>query len=331
MPIFVTPQPAPSSSALGYAAPLLAGDSGTAQTVALMRHLIDEAQGDSSFVRKAIEIVRNVPAFDDFGEAQAIFYWVRANIRFTKDPVSKEKLYPPSELLKIRAGDCDDISMLIAALGMSLGYAARLITIAANQQNPSEFVHVYTELEVPPGSGQWIPMDAARVDSQFGVAPPSYTRKRAWSLSDDSYQDLSGLRGLRGDWVPYSEIVTEHTRPGHYKILLRKESDSIGSRAGYGLSGCSGCMGQTPDETDQLLSQTLTEIPTIIAASSGQGSSVQSPYGSFTTQYTPGYGVPPAGYGQNQMVYAAPTSSPLLPLLLIGGIGLMALMAGGRR
>lgn len=328
MPIFVLPQPAPAS--LGYRSPLLAGDGGTAQTIAVMRHLVDEAQGDANFVRKAIDIVRNVPAFDDFGEAHAIFSWVHKNIRFTKDPVSKEKLYPPSELLKIRAGDCDDISTLIAALGMSLGYSARLITIGANSQNPQEFVHVYAELEVPAGSGNWVPMDAARVDSEFGVAPPVYTRKRAWSLSDDSYQDLSGLRG---DWVPYSEIVTAHPSPGRYKILLRREDGAdVGSRPGYGLSGCSSCMGQTDPDTDMLLSQALTEVPTIIAAASGQGSSVTSPYGSFQTQYTPGYGVPPAGYGSP--TYYPPQVSPfsgILPWLAIGAIGLIAFSGRGRR
>lgn len=318
VPIFVTPQPAPAS--LGYRAPLLSGDEGTAQTVAVMRQLIDEALSDAGFVRKAVDIVRTVAAYDDFGEAHAIFAWVRQNIRFTKDPVTKEKLYPPTELLKIRAGDCDDISMLIAAFGMALGYAARLITIGASQQNPGEFSHVYVELEVPPGSGNWVPMDAARIDSEFGLAPPAYTRKRAWSLSDDSYQDLSGTRG---DWVPYSEIVTAHPSSGRYEILLKR-------KAGSGLNGCAGCgLGQdSPDLS--LASQALTELPTIIAASSGQGSSVTSPYGSFQTQYSPGYGVPGAGYGVQPTV--APSALPFPTWMLWVGLGALLLMGErGRR
>ena len=85
-----------------------------------MRELIDHAVSDAKFVRQAIEIVRKVPAFDEAGEAYALYQWVKHNIRYTKDPVTKEKLYPPQELLKIRAGDCDDISMLIAAFGIAL-------------------------------------------------------------------------------------------------------------------------------------------------------------------------------------------------------------------
>jgi hypothetical protein len=38
-------------------------------------------------------------------------------------------------------------------------------------------------------------MDPARSDSQFGVAPPAFTRARWWSLSDSSQGDLPGLLG----------------------------------------------------------------------------------------------------------------------------------------
>ena len=149
--------------------PLAGGDAGVEQTINSMRSLVDEALHDPSIIRMATDIVRSVPAFDDFAEAKALYEWVRANIRFTKDPVNKEKLYPPAELLQIRAGDCDDISMLLGTLLMAVGYPARLVTVAASQQDPEQFSHVYVEGEV---GGQWIPMDPARYDSQFGVAPP---------------------------------------------------------------------------------------------------------------------------------------------------------------
>src|SRR5271155_2837022 len=193
MPIFAKAQ----SPWGGYRAPLLAGDQGTQQTIELMRHLIDEALADQNFVNLAVRIVKTVPAYHDLGEAEELYNWVKQNICFTKDPVTKEKLYSPQDLLKIRAGDCDDISMLLGAFLLALGYPARLITLAANPSQPTEFSHVYIEAEVPPGSGQWLPMDAARADAQFGVAPPTYFRKRAWSLTDQSYQDLGGSKTKR--------------------------------------------------------------------------------------------------------------------------------------
>ena len=173
-----------------YRAPLMSGDAGVAQTIQQMRSLVDEALRDPSILRMAKDIVRGIPAFDDFAESQALYNWVRSNIRFTKDPVNKETLYPPAELLQIRSGDCDDISMLMATLLMSVGHPARLMTVAA--ANSDEFSHVYVEGQI---NGQWIPMDPARSDSQFGVAPPAFTRARWWSLSDNSQGDLPGLLG----------------------------------------------------------------------------------------------------------------------------------------
>jgi hypothetical protein len=182
-----------------YRVPLMGGDSGVAQTIDQMRSLVNEAITDPSVLRTAKDIVRSVPAFDDYSEAEALYNWVRSNIRFTKDPVDKETLYPPSEMLQIRSGDCDDISMLLGALLMAVGYPARLMTVAANGD---EFSHVYVEGQI---NGQWIPMDPARSDSQFGVAPPSYTRARWWSLSDSSQGDLPGTLG---HYQRYKSVVS---------------------------------------------------------------------------------------------------------------------------
>jgi hypothetical protein len=297
-------QPRFSTPGLAYRAPLLNGEPGTAQTIALMRRLVDEALADPQFVRQAIEIVRAVPAYDDFAEAEALYRWVKRHIRFTKDPVTKEKLYPPQELLKIGAGDCDDIAMLLGAFLMAIGYNARLVTVSANRENPTDFSHVYVEGEVPPGSGNWIPMDAAHIDSEFGTEPPTYFRKRAWSLSDDSYQDLSMGR-LPGSLSGYAR-----------KLL------SDGS-----------------DEWSQIISQGLTEIPAIMSTAAGGSSSVSTPggqvvtapanpYASFATPYTPGYGVPPAGYGTP--VASTPGVLTSVWPWLLAGIGAYFLLRGHR-
>lgn len=300
--------------------PLLAGDQGTAQTVELMRQLVDEALADQNFVNLAVRIVKTVPAYQDMSEVQALYRWVKQNIRFTKDPVTKEKLYPPQQLLKIKAGDCDDISMLLGAFLLALGYPARLITISANPSQPTEFSHVYVEGEVPPGSGQWVPMDAARVDSEFGVAPPNYFRKRAWSLTDSTYQDLSGSRafvhantisGLRGlgEYVPDAFVIPRGTRLGSY-----------------------GPVGRLGQQDPSLISQALAEMPALISVTGGGSSSSVTPYGSFMTSNTPGYGIPPAGYVTPGVPAVAASASASSPLLLIAGLGLlvMMMMGGGR-
>lgn len=255
-----------------------------------MRRLVDQAQGDPQFVRFAIDLVRNVAAYDEYGEVKALFSWVQSNIRYTKDPVAKEKLYPPSELLKIRAGDCDDISMLLAALALSLGYPTHLVTVGVDPVQPNEFSHVYVEVEVPAGSGQWVALDAARPGSAFGREPEMWTRKRNWSLVDGSYQDLQGRTRLQG------------------------------------LHG----LGQDSVDWGSILTQSISETPQIIAAVQGaptqrtaQGTVITgSPYASFATPYTPGYALPAAGYPSTLPSLSSNLFSSALPWLLFGAVGL---------
>jgi hypothetical protein len=307
-----------------FAMPLLSGDAGVEQTINEMRGLVDEALRDPSIIRLATDILRSVPAFDDYGEAEALYNWVRANIRFTKDPVNKEKLYPPAELLKIRAGDCDDISMLLGTLLMAVGYPARLMTVAATPDSPEQFSHVYVEGEVPAGSGQWIPMDPARYDSQFGVAPPVVTRARWWSLTDQSYGDLSGTK------IHAHSGSTVHVHGlGDYP---RFRSVALSGMGSYGRVRTMGDGATDVNPTAQTIATIYQGTSDIIRASSGQPASpfdfsASGPWTSFQTQYSP-YGVP-AGY-QTQLpgVAVTGTSNWLLVALVVGGL---LLVGGGRR
>lgn len=295
---------------VAYREPLLSGDAGVEQTINQMRALADEALHDPSIIRLATDIVRGAPAFDDVAEARALYDWVHSNIRFTKDPINKEKLYPPAELLKIRAGDCDDISMLLGVLLMAVGYPARLVTVAVPGQ-ADQFSHVYIEGEVPAGSGQWLPMDPARYDSEFGVPPPVVTRSRWWSLSDSSYGELGRL--------------------GHYP-RYRSHVSGMGS---YGrVRGRT--MGQAAapavDPTSSMIATTGQSIADIIRAGEGQPASPFSyssgPYASFQTPYSPG--LITAGYPGYQGPGVALTSTSNMGLWLVLGIGALLLM-GGRR
>lgn len=295
MRVMVAGEPA---GLLGYRAPLLSGDRGTAQTIALMRNLVDQALSDPEFIRFAVDTVRHVPAHDNLSEIAAIFNWVQSNIRYTMDPVTKEKLYPPQELLKIRAGDCDDVSMLIGAMALALGYTARLVTVSTSP-DASEFSHVYPEVEIAPGAGQWVALDVARPNSYLGRQPEVYFRRREWSLIDGSYKDVKGLSG-------YCDV-----------------NDAVVQRqlAGLGYDG-----GGDGIDWSSILSQSIAQTPQIIAAVQGQPTSMRlpsgtsvgtGPYASFATQYTPGYALPAAGYSTLQQASGNIFSSAL-PWILAG-------------
>ncbi len=173
--------------------PLLAGDAGTAQTIAMIRQLVDQGVRDPVINRQALAIVRGVRPYDDAGEVRAIYDWVRRNVAFRKDVAGKETLRRARTILEVRAGDCDDINaVLLPSLLGTIGYPTRLVTIAGNPAAPDQFTHIYAEARV---RGRWIPLDAARKDARFGLAPGRYLRRRIWQINSDDYQDVQGLSG----------------------------------------------------------------------------------------------------------------------------------------
>ncbi len=202
-----------------YSMPLLGGDPGTEQTINAIRSIVDESWKNPEVVNRAARIVieAGVPQFDSLGQVRAIYDWVARNFYFIPDPVSKENLRTPPELLRLAdlglgSGDCDDINaILLPSLLGAVGFETRLVTIAANPSSPEEFSHVYAEVLV---DGQWIPVDAARQGAEFGLAPGNSFRARVWSLTDTGYQDQPAL-GLgryvngMGDWAEIAAAISQ--------------------------------------------------------------------------------------------------------------------------
>ncbi len=118
--------------------------------------------------------------------AVACYRWVRDNIRYVKDPVGQEALCHPEYLLEVGGADCDDMSMLVAALCGSLGIQTRFVTVAVNSQ---QFGHVYLEAETTPG--KWIPLDPIMREHGEGWEVPNPTRRRVYGINGPD--GLSGL------------------------------------------------------------------------------------------------------------------------------------------
>jgi len=182
-----------------HSVPLLAGDTGTAQTIDLIRSNVDEALKDPLIRQTAGMILMRAPAYNDGAEARTIYEWVKRNIRFVKDPVGKETVGSARWTLTHRFGDCDDINaVLLPALLGAAGYRTRLVTIASNPYAPEQFSHIYAEVLV---RGRWIPVDAARAAARFGVAPQRAFRKKVWPVFPGD-EDLGGLNGYQVHVAP---------------------------------------------------------------------------------------------------------------------------------
>lgn len=186
------------------------GYAGTMETAQHMKALIRAGSKDFYVRQKAIDILleRGIRPKDYRGEIKALFEWVQRNVRYTKDPFRVEVLHSARRMLELRAGDCDDMAILLGAMLQSVGHPVRLVLTGPDLLRPRLFTHVYLEAY---HRGRWIALDAT-MPYPMGWAPRAPVRRvipirrRPTMLSQDT-----NLRGT----------VTDMTVPEWLRSLIR--------------------------------------------------------------------------------------------------------------
>jgi transglutaminase-like putative cysteine protease len=158
------------------------GPPGTLVTARLIADLIRSGAKDFYVRQKAIQIFRErgVRPKDRFGEVLALFEWVHDNIRYTRDIFRVELLHSARRMLELRAGDCDDMTILLGSMLVSTGHPVRLVLAGFRRNRPHVYSHVYPEVHV---NGRWLPIDAS-TDRPIGWAPPAKW-KRVCAIQKD--------------------------------------------------------------------------------------------------------------------------------------------------
>jgi len=135
------------------------GYAGTLRTVEHVIALIRQGAKDFHVRHAAIGIVRRraVKAKDYLGEIRALFEWVQQQVRYTRDPLRVEVLHSARRMLELRAGDCDDMTILLGAMLEAIGHCVRIVLTGTDPRFPDRFTHIY--LEALHGR-RWIPLDA---------------------------------------------------------------------------------------------------------------------------------------------------------------------------
>jgi Transglutaminase-like superfamily len=137
------------------------GDEGVDETV---RQMIEMSTEDAEHLRIQ-ELAKRLKRKTDIETVRAIFAHVQANVRYENDPEDKELLIRPRHVLSRRRpfGDCDDMTMALAALYLASGFPVRIRVIEWKYDDDGEpipfFTHVYPLVYVPSLEG-WIPTDA---------------------------------------------------------------------------------------------------------------------------------------------------------------------------
>lgn len=157
----VNPPPFPDTATL---AEIPGGAAGTRATVGKMLELIRAAKLQPVIRNLAVLIIAGLPHKAYAEQAATVQRWVQSHIQFVRDVRGVETLTPPAYLVRTRAGDCDDQSMLVAALLESIGLPARIVV---GGPHPETFLHVWAEVEI---AGRWCACETTE-PYRFGQRP----------------------------------------------------------------------------------------------------------------------------------------------------------------
>jgi hypothetical protein len=148
------------------ALPLPASDLGTHITLATMRAMVYREFMSPVVRLTASNIVAGLGGKDGAEQARRIREWLEDHTEFLRDPHGVEMLHGPVwQITQVQKNgvvqvDCDDVAMLGAALGKSIGLLARFQVVAFDSQN-APYRHVWAELS-PANAPVWIDMDVTR-------------------------------------------------------------------------------------------------------------------------------------------------------------------------
>lgn len=147
------------------------GYAGTRKTVETIIRLIKAGAKDFCVRQTAIDILlqNGVQPKDYLREIKTLFEWVKRNVRYTRDIYRVELLHSARRMLELRAGDCDDLTILLSAMLKAIGHPVRLALVGFNPRRKKLFTHIYLEVFY---KGQWIPLDPT-VNRPMGWAPPA--------------------------------------------------------------------------------------------------------------------------------------------------------------
>lgn len=147
--------------------PIPKGKEGVKKTLQTMAALAINGSRSAEIIVKAREIIANVPVANQFLETKSLYYWVKQNIRYVKDPVQAEMVTQPQRTLIIKSADCDCIATLLGALLLSIGIPIRFIAI--KPINRDYYAHVFVEAQI---KSDWIPADPTFVKGTLGNIIP---------------------------------------------------------------------------------------------------------------------------------------------------------------
>lgn len=129
------------------------GAAGTRATLKIMGRLVKDGKKNLAVRQAALFIVGEQTAKDWRGEINALFEFVRDQIRYVRDIRDVETLHTADKVLELGQGDCDDKSILLASLLETIGHPTRFCAVGFT---PDEYAHVLVQTKL---ADEWVSLE----------------------------------------------------------------------------------------------------------------------------------------------------------------------------
>lgn len=163
---------------------------GAPQTVSVMIRAALDSQNHIAVRRLAEEICQQVDSKDYGSEYLAIYYYMLGNTRYMRDPRTVELVKRPDIVAtdnlagKKSSLDCDDYAALIAALVLSMGGSAQLVTVAFRNifvGRQRQYSHVFCRA-LEPKTHKWVVLDPVAAE-RTGKMLSDAVAARVWPIA----------------------------------------------------------------------------------------------------------------------------------------------------
>lgn len=173
----------------------------TEATLELMKKYATEASKDPKIFILSRAIVRDIEPNNKIGQAQVILTWVKQNIQYISDIYGVETIiYPVTLVEKIKSGDCDCLSSLVASMILSVGIPCRFAVVKI--ETP-EWSHVYVEALI---NNTWKALDASSTESSVGWEC-AYKEKKTYPIVDAETELSNQVPQAMSGWLEDFEAI----------------------------------------------------------------------------------------------------------------------------
>lgn len=197
------------------------GKAGIEQTLGYMKALKDDYKTNPIVRGLAMSLIAQLPQKDYQKEILILTEYVKNQVRYTRDIAGVETLQTPLKTLEFGQGDCDDKSMLLAAMLESVGHHTRFKAVGMKK---NDFCHVFPEVNY---KGKWIALETTEPVAA-GWEPPGIVETMTVGGIDGFFSDskdkiLSKVKGdLTEPWNIKKKLERDMNQPGIDKIMKIK-------------------------------------------------------------------------------------------------------------